>query len=59
MVSRFNLEQDLTGFIIDLGPERSKLLQVLPVGGQNDSAVGGYPISVKEFQAYVERSRRV
>ena len=58
-MSRFNLEQDLTGFIIDLGPERWKLLQVLPVGGQKDSAVGGYLISVKEFQAYVERSRRV
>ena len=59
VVSRFNSEQDLTGFIIDLGPERWKLLQVLPVGGQNDSAVDGYLISVEEFQAYLENSRRV
>ena len=38
VVSRSNCEEDLTGFIARARPERWKLLQVLPVGGQNDGS---------------------
>ena len=33
VVTRFNLDEDLTDFIIEASPERWKLFQVLPVGG--------------------------
>ena len=36
VVTRSNLKEDLTGFILEACPERWKLLQVLPVKGQND-----------------------
>ena len=59
VVTRFNLSEDLTDFIIDARPERWKLFQVLPVKGQNDLAIGEYVISDDEFDRYVRSSRRV
>lgn len=59
VVSRSNLHEDLSGFIIDAKPERWKLLQVLPVDGQNDSSANGQLISETEFQAYVENNLHV
>ena len=41
VVARSNWNEDLTGFIVRAGPERWKILQVLPVNGQNDGTVGG------------------
>ena len=59
VVSRFNLHEDLSGFITQARPERWKLFQVLPVDGQNSSRVGGHLISAEEFWGYVETNRRV
>ena len=59
VVTRSNLKDDLTGFIIRACPERWKLLQVLPVEGQNDALIGQYEVSSDEFENYVESSRRV
>lgn len=59
VVTRFNLTEDLTDFIIEARPERWKLLQVLPVDGQNDLTVSEYMVSDDEFQGYVQLSRRV
>lgn len=59
VVTRFNLDEDLTGFIIEASPERWKLFQVLPVGGQNDFTIGDYVVSDDEFHDYVAMSRRV
>ena len=59
VVSRSNLHQDLSEFKIDVRPERWKLLQVMPVGGQNDSVVSDHLISAEEFWVYVKNSRRV
>ena len=59
VVSRSNLHQDLSEFMIDVRPERWKLLQVMPVGGQNDSLVSDHLISAEEFWVYVKNSRRV
>ena len=59
VVSRSNLYEDLSEFIIDVRPERWKLLQILPVGGQNDSVISDHLISLEEFLLYVENSRRV
>ena len=59
VVARSNLGENLTGFIVRARPERWKLLQVLPVKGQNDALVGQYALSSDEFENYVESSRRV
>ena len=59
VVSQENLREDLTEFIVMARPERWKLLQVLPVEGQNDNVVDPYLVSSDEFESYVEKSRRV
>ena len=59
VVTQSNLREDLTDFIVKARPERWKLLQVLPVRGQNDGRVDEHVVSVDEFQEYVERTRRV
>ncbi len=59
VVTRFNLMEDLTDFIIKAQPERWKLFQVLPVDGQNDLTVGEHIISEDEFERHVRLSRRV
>ena len=59
VVSRSNLHEDLSGFIIEARPERWKLLQVLPVAGQNSSKVGDHLVSAEEFWGYVENNRKV
>ena len=59
VVSRSNLHEDLSGFITQARPERWKLLQVLPVDGQNSSRVGDHLVSAEEFWGYVETNRRV
>ena len=59
VVTRLNLQEDLTGFILEARPERWKLLQVLPVEGQNERTVGESVVSSAEFDSYVELSRRV
>ena len=59
VVTRSNLKEDLTNFILKARPERWKLLQVLPVKSQNDIVVDPYIVSPDEFEGYVEVSRRV
>ena len=58
-VSRINHEENLAGFIANARPERWKLLQVLPVGGQNDGLVDRFVITDEEFAHYVARNRYV
>ena len=59
VVTRSNCEEDLTGFIARARPERWKLLQVLPIKGQNDGLVDDQVVTVEQFDAYVDRNRRV
>ena len=59
VVTRSNLKEDLTDFILEARPERWKLLQVLPVKGQNDIVVDPYVVSPDEFEGYVALSQRV
>lgn len=53
VVGRYNLREDLRDFIIDVRPERWKLLQVLPIEGQNHITDKDYLISRDEFELYV------
>ena len=59
VVSSVNWEEDFTGFIAQFRPERWKLLQVLPIRGQNDMQVGKFVVSEDQFGCYVERNRKV
>ena len=54
-----NLRENLIDFIIRARPERWKLLQVLPVQGQNDLSIGDNLVSADEFERYVLVNRRV
>lgn len=59
VVTPLNWEEDFTGFIACVRPERWKLLQVLPVSGQNDGSVTPFITTKEQFDAYVARNRRV
>ena len=59
VVTRFTLDEDLTEFIMKVRPERWKILQVLPVRGQNDSEVYEHVVSAEEFEQYVTTGREV
>ena len=59
VVTRINCNEELAGFIAKAGPERWKLLQVLPVRGQNDGSVDNLVITSEEFARYVTRNRYV
>ena len=59
VVSRCNCEDDLTDFIAKARPERWKLLQALPVRGQNDGLIDDQLVTPEEFAAYVVRNRCV
>ena len=59
VVTRGNLGENLADFIVDAHPERWKLLQVLPIEGQNDLVVDQHLISADEFDCYVQKMRCV
>ena len=59
VVTRSNYEEDLAGFIANARPERWKLLQVLPIRGQNDGLVDNFVITQEEFARRVARNRYV
>lgn len=54
-----NVNEDITDFIIDARPDRWKILQVLPVAGQNDGSVEPFIVSTEAFAEYIHHARRV
>ena len=59
VVTSVTWQDDFTSFIRLAQPERWKLLQVLPVEGQNDAHIADFKISTDQFEAYVQRNRTV
>ena len=59
VVTRSNCDEDLTGLIARARPERWKLLQVLPVRGQNDGLVDDQVIAPEQFTGYIARNQDV
>ena len=59
VVTRFNCNEDMTEFIREAKPERWKIMQALPVRGQNDHNAGLFEVTGEQFAAYVERNRDV
>jgi radical S-adenosyl methionine domain-containing protein 2 len=54
VVSRNNFDEDLTDFINYAKPKRWKVLQVLPIVGQNDNNIDNFKISESEFQLFLK-----
>jgi radical S-adenosyl methionine domain-containing protein 2 len=59
VVTAENEAEDMADLLIDLRPERWKVLQVLPVGGQNDEKVEALLIDELTFRRYCARHQRV
>src|SRR5260370_26133052 len=57
VVTRANLREDMSEFIIQAHPWRWKIMQVLPVRGQNDTSVALLIVTRKEFLDFVERHK--
>ena len=59
VVTLYNHEEDMSGFIRAAGPERWKIMQELTVAGQNDESVRRFQVTVDQFKVYVKRCRWV
>jgi radical S-adenosyl methionine domain-containing protein 2 len=59
VVHALNQGEDMNAFLLAARPERWKVLQVLPVSGQNDGKVERLLISPEAFAAYTDRHRGV
>ena len=59
VVTSVTWQDDLTSFIRAAKPERWKLLQALPIEGQNDAHIADFKIATRQFEAYVQRNRTV
>jgi radical S-adenosyl methionine domain-containing protein 2 len=57
VVTRVNLHEDMSEFIVKAHPYRWKIMQVLPVRGQNDDSVALLIVTHKEFLDFVERHK--
>lgn len=53
VVTSINYKENLSQFVLKMKPERWKIMQVLPIKGQNDSLVEKFLIDQKQFQNYV------
>lgn len=55
VVNYYNLDEDFTELIQFAQPKRWKVLQVMPVLGQNDTKVDELTISSNDFESFVNR----
>ena len=53
VVNRMNFEEDMTDFINYAQPKRWKILQALPINGQNDSNIDDMIVNELQFQSFV------
>jgi radical S-adenosyl methionine domain-containing protein 2 len=59
VVTSVNWSEDLSELILLIRPERWKVMQVLPVEGQNSAAVKWLVVTDEQFDAFVTRHRHV
>lgn len=57
VVNRKNYEEDISDFIQIAKPDRWKILQVLPIKGQNDLCFDDFEISESEFYIFVNNHK--
>lgn len=56
VVSRFNFLENMNEFINKVNPERWKIMQALPIKGQNDNQ--DFEISLNEFNDFLQRHKK-
>jgi radical S-adenosyl methionine domain-containing protein 2 len=59
VISKANAHEDFSELIRVIQPERWKLLQMLPVAGQNDGSVDPLLVDVRTFKSFVSRHERL
>ena len=59
VVTLYNHNEDMTGFIREAAPERWKIMQALAIEGQNDRNAGLFEVTGGQFDAYVKRNGSV
>jgi radical S-adenosyl methionine domain-containing protein 2 len=59
VVTALNAEEDMSALVKALGPERWKVLRVLPVEGQNDGKIEALEVEREAFWAFVRRHRHL
>lgn len=59
VVNQVNYKEDLTSFIEYAKPKRWKVLQVLPIVGQNDIKVDHFKITDKDFNYFLETHKEI
>jgi len=59
VVNKYNYREDMLGFIQKANPKRWKVLQVLPIKGQNDNQIDETRISTEEFHHFINTHKQV
>jgi len=59
VVTRLNYREDMTNFMLTSGAERWKVLQVLPIVGQNDTCISDFTITDEQFKYFLNRHKKV
>jgi radical S-adenosyl methionine domain-containing protein 2 len=54
VVNRYNFNENMSDFIRYVKPKRWKILQVLPIAGQNDQHIDNLKISDEQFQFFLD-----
>jgi radical S-adenosyl methionine domain-containing protein 2 len=56
VVSATNVDEKLSDFINSISPDRWKILQMLPVKGQNDLYAQAFSVTSEQFDHYISRN---
>ncbi|MBI9058288.1 MAG: radical SAM protein [Labilibaculum sp.] len=57
VINKYNYAEDMIDFIADANPERWKVMQALPIKGQNDKSIEEVSISGDEFSIFLEKHK--
>jgi len=59
VITRLNIDDDLSPLVRAMVPDRWKVFQVLPMGGQNDVHINDLTVSDRAFEGFVRRHRHL
>lgn len=59
VISSKNWHEDMTAFIRFAKPKRWKVLQVLPISGQNDKQIDDFIVTNKQFQRFLDNHKKL
>lgn len=58
VVSKFNQTENMNEFINKIKPDRWKIMQALPIIGQNDKYLDDFSITLDEFKDFIKRHEK-